>query len=146
VGDQELERVVRLLVSSLQTNGDALRSFLYAWAAIEIFVSKNFGFYEERFFRKLDDGGHSDARRRYLKRIRTVMTDRYRLTDKFGLIAFLLCPESADEDAERFKRAKKERDKLAHGQDVDEAGLPVQDVQEILRRYLRLHSVMNPQS
>ena len=61
------------------------------------------------------------------------------LTDKVALIASLLCPESADEDVEQFKRAKETRDKLLHGQDIHEASLPVQTVQELVRKYLRIH-------
>ena len=137
--DQELERVVRLLVSSLQTEGDALRSFLYAWTAIEIFVNKTFRSHEEQFFRTLGDGEHPDARRQYLERSRTGRSGKYSLTDKFALIASFLCPESADEDVGLFKRVKQDRDKLVHGQDVHEAGLPVRAVQELLRRYLRLY-------
>jgi hypothetical protein len=45
----------------------------------------------------------------------------------------------ADEDVERFRRAKEVRDELTHGQDIREANLPVQAVQELVRRYLRLH-------
>jgi hypothetical protein len=79
----------------------------------------------------------SGPRCQYLGRTRTVMKDKYHLTDKFTLIASLLCPESTDEDVGIFKRVKGDRDKLAHGQDVYEASLPVQAVQEFVRRYLR---------
>ncbi len=136
---QELERVARLLVASLQTKGDALRSFLYAWTAIEILVNKTFRSYEERFFQEFGEGDHPGARRQYLERVRDVMRDIYRLTDKFALIASLVSPESADEDVSKFNQAKEARDKLAHGQDVQEANLPFPTVQELVRRYLRLH-------
>ena len=65
--------------------------------------------------------------------------DKYRLTDKFALIASLLRPESADKVVGQFKRVKEDRDKLAHGQEVNDASLPGQAVQELVRRYLRLH-------
>ena len=71
------------------------------------------------------------------------MSSKYRLSDKFALIASLLSPESADEDVEQFKQAKNDRDKLLHGQDVHEASLPVQIVQELARKYLRIHLAVN---
>jgi hypothetical protein len=141
--DPQLERVGHLLVSSLQTKGDKLRSFLFAWAAIEILINKTFGVYEERFFKELDNGEHPESRRQYLRRVRSVMSSKYRLSDKFALIASLLSPESADEDVEQFKQAKNDRDKLLHGQDVHEASLPVQIVQELARKYLRIHLAVN---
>jgi hypothetical protein len=137
--DPQLERVNRLIVSSLQIKRDKLRSFLFVWAAIEILINKTFGVYEERFFKELDEGDYPDARRQYLERVRNVMKDKHRLTDKFALIASLLCPESADEDVRQFKQVKEERDKLSHGQDVQEGHLPVAAAQELARRYLRLH-------
>ncbi len=137
--DRRLERVNRLLVSSLQTEDDALRSFLSAWTAIEIFINKTFRSYEERLFRELNDGDYPDARRQYLERIRSVMRDKHRLTDKFALIASLLCPEDADEDVEQLRQAKEDRDKLSHGQDIREDRLSVRTVQELIRKYLRLH-------
>jgi hypothetical protein len=137
--DPQLERVNRLIVSSLQIKSDKLRSFLFAWAAIEILINKTFGSYEEWFFRELDEDDHPDARRQYLERVRDVMKDKHRLTDKFALIASLLCPESADEDVRRFKQTKEQRDKLLHGQDVKEGSLPVAVAQELTRKYLRLH-------
>jgi hypothetical protein len=61
------------------------------------------------------------------------------MTDKFALIASLLSPESADEDVGQFRQAKEDRDRLLPGQDVSEASLPVQTVQELVRKYLRIH-------
>jgi len=136
---QELERVHRLLVSSLQTERDTLRAFLDAWAAMEILINKTFKTYEGRFFRELDEGAHLDAQRQYLGHIRTVMKDKYRLVDKFAVVAPQLDPENADEDVRHFTRAKQTRDKISHGQDINEASLPVRTVQELARRYLRLH-------
>jgi hypothetical protein len=61
-------------------------------------IYETFKPYEERLFRELDRDDHPNARRRYLERVRSVMSDKYRLTDKFALIAATLSPESADED------------------------------------------------
>src|SRR5271157_4814314 len=42
VGNSALERVMRLLTASFESEGDTLRSFLAAWTSLEIFVSKVF--------------------------------------------------------------------------------------------------------
>src|SRR5918994_2290544 len=106
-GDLKLvERVVRLLTASLQTEGDALRAFLHAWTALEILINKTFKPYETQFFSELSEGNHPKARLQYLERIREVMGNKYRLTDKFALIAALLSPADADEDMRQFTQAK----------------------------------------
>jgi hypothetical protein len=110
--DHDLERVNRLLVSSLQSERDTMRSFLDAWTAMEILINKTFKSYEGRY--------------------------KYPLVDKFRLLASRLCPENADEDVRQLTRVKKIRDNLLHGQDIDEASLPVRTVQDLARRYLRL--------
>lgn len=137
--DRKLERVSQLLISSLETEDDILRSFLFAWTALEILINKTFTVYENQFIQELSGGDYPKARSQYLDRIRTVMKDKYRLTDKFALITSLLCPKDADRDIFSFEEAKKTRDKLSHGQDFDEAGLPVYSIQYLVQKYLRLH-------
>jgi hypothetical protein len=135
----KFERVVRLLVASLQAEGDALRSFLYAWTALEILINKMFSQYEKRFFEELSEDHNLGAHRQYLESVREVMKRKYRLTDKFALIAAVLSPANADEDLSQFKQAKKKRDDLMHGQDVNEGTLPIPMIHELVRKYVRLH-------
>lgn len=139
VSDQALERVYQLLISSLANENDTLRSFLSAWAALEIFINKTFSLYEERLFQNLNDGKYLNVERQYLKHVRSVMKGKYPLVAKFVLITSQLCSKSADEDLKEFKKAKEERDKLSHGQDIVEADLPVQLVQNLVRKYLQLY-------
>jgi len=136
----DLTRVLKLFTASLESAEDRLRSFQAGWAALEIFVNKVFSQYEEEFFTELESDDLPKAHSSYITRIRTVMNDKYRLTDRFSLIASRLAPEHADEDVDRFIAAKKSRDALAHGQNEDEASLPVDTVQELLKRYLERHS------
>jgi len=137
--NQGLDRVSRLLVSSLQSSDDPLRSFLSAWTALEIFVNKTFNHYETMFFQQLAAGNHPGVRGQYLERIRSVMKDKYRLADKFMMISYQLCPDDADEDMQRFMNTKEQRDKLAHGQNVSEAVLPVDSAQKLVHKYFLLH-------
>ena len=139
VDDTTLERVQRLLRSSFESGEDALRSFLAAWSAFEIFVNKSFVVYENRFFGGLLDERHPEVQRKYLERIREVMIDKYRLTDKFAAISFQLLPSSADEDLKIVLQIKKIRDELIHGESVDEAKLPMKPIRDLASKYLRLH-------
>ena len=123
----------------MQSEGDILRSFLAAWTALEIFVSKVFAEYESRIFQELNEGDYPDVRRQYLQRIQEVMKDKYTLANRFSVVSCQLCPSDADTDIKIFTTAKNMRDKLSHGQDVLEAALPVAEVQNLARKYLRLH-------
>ena len=116
-----------------------LRSFLAAWTALEIFVNKVFGDYEDRLFGELTEGPYPEARREHLARMREVMKDKYRLADKFAIIICQLCPNDADQDLAAFRKAKELRDDLSHGTEVTEPALPVAIVQGLIRKYLRLH-------
>lgn len=139
IAEQSLARVAKLLLASLDTGADKLRSFLAAWSGLEIFVNKLFGQYEQLLFEELRARFAVDAHESYVQRIRDVMKDKYRLADKFAVIAVRLSLADADEDLKKFKVAKDQRDALAHGRDVDEGRLPIPDVQELLKKYLKLH-------
>jgi hypothetical protein len=139
VADPSIESVVRLLTLSQQGDGDMLRGFLAAWNALEIFIGKTFAKYEVELVAKINEGTHSDGRQNYLKRIGEVMKDKYRITDKFAVVSGQLCPADTDADLAVLQKVKKMRDTLLHGEDVKESELPVVTVQNLVRKYLRLH-------
>ncbi len=136
--EPSLDRVVRLWHSALE-KGDNLRAFLSSWNGLEIFIGKVFNEYEALTFDGLAGDLQRSSIQRYLRRIRDVMKDKYRLTDRFGLVAAHLSPSESDVDFATFSKAKDDRDSLSHGQDVDEDELPVLEVQALTRKYLRLH-------
>ena len=86
-----------------------------------------------------EKGEEKKVEPQYVKRIRNVMSDKYRLSDKFEMISRCLAPATADDDLRDFEKAKKLRDKMTHGDDVQESTLPVSIVQELIRKYLNLH-------
>jgi hypothetical protein len=133
------ERVVRLLNASFQSPDDPLRAFMSAWSALEILVQKLFTDYERSFFQHLEDAERPAAQRAYIARVREVMRDKYRLADKFSLVASQLSPTTCDEDSAVFGAAKSQRDDLLHGQDINEQSLPSRAVQDLARRYLQMH-------
>jgi hypothetical protein len=137
--DTLFRRVTALLVASLGVDADPLRAFLNAWSALEILVSKLFPLYEERFFRPIAAADATAAQRTYVARIREVMSDKYRLTDKFALVSSRLSPEASDQDVPAFKTVKQQRDDLLHGKDIDEGALKVREAQHLVRKYLGRH-------
>lgn len=117
--DESLQRIQRLLRLSLEAAKDPLRSFIWAWAALEVFTNKTFGI--------------------YLERVQDVRKDKYSLGDKFSVIAVHVSRESACADLNAFENAKRLRNKFYHGEPVDESSLPAECVRELACRYLRLH-------
>jgi hypothetical protein len=139
VADTSMDRIVRLLNESLEPHQERLRKFLSAWMALEVFVNKNFSAYEKRFWDSLSAGVSLPIRERYLKRIHEVMRDKYKLLEKFVVISSETDPSSADDDIAMFECGKDLRDRFSHGEAIDEAALPLEGIQGLVRRLVRLH-------
>jgi hypothetical protein len=139
VRDTSLDSVIRLLNDSLEVNQEKLRKFLFAWMALEVFVNKNFGAYQEKFGDGLSAEVSQPVRERYFKRIHEVVGNKYKQLDKFVIISAELDPREADHDITIFQRSKKLRDEISHGETVDEKALPVAEIQRLVRKFLRLH-------
>jgi hypothetical protein len=137
--DYAIDRVIRLLSESMETGREKLRNFLSAWMALEVFVEQNFKEYQQRFWDGLSAGVSGPVRERYLKRIHDVMSDKYRLIDRFIVVSAELDPAQTDSDVQIFQRAKDLRDDFSHGKVIDEKALPVTDIQSLVRKLLRLH-------
>lgn len=135
-GRVDLNTVSRLLAQALRSETHRLQAFMSAWTALEIFVAKTFPRFEELFLQSLSEG---QASRDVLKRIQEVMSDKYRLTDKFSLLASHLAPEDAERDTRDFGTFKKKRDKYFHEMESDVNQLPLGEVITLLRKYLRLY-------
>lgn len=136
---QSLVDAARLLSRSLAEDSDPLLSFLSVWSGLEIFVNKNFKGYESRVLERLTVGTTPPVPPRVVERIRSVMSDKYRLSDKFSVISGELADSSVEQDQATFESIKLVRDKLLHGEDVSIASLPTADAKRLLRKYLRLH-------
>ena len=137
---QSLVDAAKLLSRSLTEDNDPLLSFLSVWSGLEIFVNKNFKNYENLVLARLAVGNPPPVPPRVVKRIRAVMSDKYRLADKFSVISGELAdPSSVEQDQATFESIKLARDKLLHGEDIPLASLPTADARRLLRKYLRLH-------
>ncbi len=137
--DTTMQRVQRLIRSSIESGNNSLRAFLEAWSAFEIFVNKVFPAYETSLFSSMLGEEPPVVRRRYLDRIQDVMKDKYRLTDKFAAVSLQLSPDTSDADLEEVVRIKTMRDELFHGESMAESALPIKAIRDIAAKYLRLH-------
>lgn len=136
---QALVDAARLLTRSLADDSDPLLSFLSVWSGLEIFVNKNFKDYENRVLGRLSVGTPPPVPQRVVERIRSVMSDKYRLSDKFSVISGELADSSVEEDQSAFEAIKLVRDKLLHGEQIPLASLPTAEAKRLLRKYLQLH-------
>lgn len=141
--DKTMERPCSLANTSFNRGTDPLQAFIAAWSSLEIFVNASFkAVYEGRWF-GIMEGGAPVAAQPVFKRFKDVMSDKYRLADKFLVIAAVLDADAAAADAEEFQRLKKVRDDLLHALETP-AHLPTEAVQKLFLKYMRLH--LDPQS
>ena len=135
--------VQRLFSVMADVGTDRLKAFLSGWAALEILIGKAFKTYEQDFLSPLKNAGQATLRDRFLGRIKEVMNDKYRLTDKFVVVAAVLFPAAPerelDEDLKTFCRLKNLRDSIAHGDEFSEKALPIHEVAALLRKYVIAH-------
>lgn len=130
-----LVTVSKLFAQSLDRNFDELRAFIAIWSATEIFINKVFGDkYDGEWNAML-----ADKRSRLIKELGVPTNGRYGLAAKFSIISAVLDEQSAQSDCELFKTFNAKRNVFFHGGDKSEKDLPVESLQGLLRKYLRLH-------
>ncbi|MDN3510893.1 MAG: hypothetical protein NG784_06270 [Candidatus Jettenia sp.] len=145
----DMESVERLYSQMAEHGTDRLKAFLSGWTALEILIAKAFKVYEHAFLFPLANADQPSLRKKFLERIKSVMKDKYKLTDKFVAVAALLFPTAPDselqEDFEKFSRLKQLRDSILHGDEFSENDLPVHELAALLRKYVLAH-VATPNS
>lgn len=136
----DMDSVQRLFAQMADFETDRLKAFISGWVALEIFVAKSFKIYEEVFLSPLTNAGQPTLRERFLGRVKDVMKDKYRLTDKFLAIAAVLFPGAADatvqDDFKKFSSLKELRNAIFHGEEFSERDLPVHELAALLRKYM----------
>ncbi|MGJ4941374.1 hypothetical protein ACQR1W_12440 [Bradyrhizobium sp. HKCCYLS1011] len=137
--DKSLSAVKRLSSRMTEHERDPLRAFLFGWSALEILIAKCFSRYEQQFMSPLADGPQTVLRGKFLFRVRDVMKDKYRLSDKFHCVSSILFAHSSEDDVradvEQFQKIKKMRDTMLHGEEYDENGLPIEELASLLQKY-----------
>ena len=134
----DLKNVYRLLVQSTDKDIDNLRSFLFSWIALEVFINKMFKEYEKRFFKTYIVSKMNSSAQTLFNRLKKVMKDKYNPKDKFIVISACLSDEP-EKDLEEFVSAQKVRNKLTHGVRIDESNLPTEKIILLLRKFLQNH-------
>ena len=136
----DLGSVERLFSQMAEYGTDRLKAFLSGWAALEILIAKSFKSYEQAFLAPFTTAEQPALRERFLGRLKDVMKDKYRLTDKFIAVTTVLFPEAADadvqKDCEKFVKLKDLRDSILHGEPFSEEDLPVAELAALLRKYV----------
>lgn len=136
----DLDSVERLFSQMAEYGADRLKAFLSGWAALEILIAKSFKSYEQAFLSPFTKAEQPTLRERFLERIKGVMKDKYRLTDKFIAVTAVLFPGAADGDVrydyENFCKPKNLRDSIFHGELFSEKELPVHELAALLRKYV----------
>ncbi len=139
-GADGLDSVERLFSQMAEYGTDRLKAFLSGWAALEILIAKSFKSFEQVFLSPFTKAEQPTLRERFLGRIKGVMKDKYRLTDKFIAVTAVLFPGATDEDVhqdyEKFVKLKELRDSIFHGDPFSEKDLPVQELATLLRKYV----------
>ncbi len=138
--ENDLDSVERLFSQMAEYGTDRLKAFLSGWAALEILIAKSFKSYEQAFLSPFTNAEQPTLRERFLTRIKFVMKDKYRLTDKFIAVTAVLFPNIEDAEAERnyadFYKLKELRDSIFHGEPFSEKDLPVHEMAALLRKYV----------
>ena len=131
----DLKTVSHLLSRSIRTTDDP-QAFLTAWAGLEVLISKSFkSTYEQRIYEALSVATSSDQ---FLRRVRDVMKDKYRVADKFAVMCSFLDPTESETDIKSFMEIKADRDGI-HEMKLGASGYPTSRTQRLLMKYLRLH-------
>jgi hypothetical protein len=138
VADNDMHRPISLLVISLRKSIDHLQAFISAWSALEIFVNTSFKRTYESDWLEIMEAGAPVSAKPVFKRFKEIMSDKYRLADKFLIMASVLDPEAAPSDSKDFRKLKKVRDDLLHGLESPR-DLPIEAVQSLLIKYMTLH-------
>ena len=138
IADRTLARPARLLSASINQATDALQAFIAAWSALEIFTNASFkAVYEARWYSIMENGAPAAATPIF-ERFRCVMSDKYRIADKFLVIASILDADAASSDSDEFRRLKKIRDDLLHALEAP-SNFPTEAAQKLLLKYMALH-------
>jgi hypothetical protein len=142
-----LSSIKRLYSRMAEHESDPLKGFLFGWSALEILIAKSFSSYEQDFMSPLLEGPQVGLREKFLRRVREVMKDKYRLSDKFNCASSVLFAEVSEvdvhADADRFERIKRVRDRILHGDDFSDRELPVGELAALLRKYVIAYLHLN---
>lgn len=136
-GDEAIKSVFNLFGDSqVPHENGRLHSFIAAWAGLEIFVVKKFDELLGGIKRKAKVSG---MHQKLFDRMFDVMDGKYRVVDKFIILASHYDEADADKDIALFVKIKKARDDFFHTMKTGADDLPLDEVRTLLEKYLKLH-------
>ena len=127
--DIDLKNINRLLLDANLEYKDNLRSFLYIWTAMEIFIGIANKNYKSRFTKK---------------NLLTKKQERSDLARNFHSISSLLTNHKHQKDFNEFKDIKMLRNSFIHENKASENELPTDRLKTLLKKYLSLYLENNP--
>ncbi len=133
---KDLDKILSFHTQMHDKKNDGLKSFIFGWTALEIFINKNFKKYYKTFWGNLNQGNPLFVK--FSDRLDPILKDKLRLNDKFLIIVACLNqnPDRLD-DLAQFDKIKETRDKYFHGQTIE--NLPIEGLNILLKKYLDLH-------
>jgi hypothetical protein len=141
---EQFQTSFRLSAGSALNARDNLRSFVFAFTALESFLNKLFSEHKERLLKKEHLSPKSKA---YINGIDKRRQDEGRTKDdypvayKFVLVASFLGLDKLDDTIKEFDATVGDRNDIAHGREFAEDALPVAKVRNWLGELVRLHVV-----
>jgi hypothetical protein len=142
--DTKLASTARLFSDMAIYGREPFRAFLSGWNAQEILINKSFKDYENLYFNALNMALQPEMAALFLAQMRKTLEGKHNLVSRFTLVSAVLLPEQSASEAEAdlvaFKRIKKIRDEISHGDDFDETNLPVHELHNLLTKYLAAHA------
>ncbi|MGR9035645.1 MAG: hypothetical protein ACU83O_03530, partial [Gammaproteobacteria bacterium] len=130
------ERVSRLMYDAMQ-EADKMKSFLFAWAALEIFVNTSFS---NLIVTEFPDKEIPDA---YRDRIAKLFSDPNRgrtissLAQKYAYLSVFIWKFLNCDDYDEFIKAKKTRDNFFHGDKIIPSALPTRKIMHLLNKIIK---------
>ncbi|MXN76930.1 hypothetical protein GR157_19595 [Burkholderia sp. 4701] len=112
-----------------------LCSFVAAWSGLEVLVNKKFTELESNLREIIAKSGLHEV---LSGRILSVMSGKYRILDKFIVLAASFNLPEIESDIAEFKKIKDDRDKFFHSMKIDIDDLPLEEARDMLEKYLRL--------
>ncbi|WP_183019440.1 hypothetical protein [Delftia sp. UME58] len=140
-GDSEITKILDLYSDSLTPyKSGHLYAFIAAWTALEMFIAKQFKEIQSSITISING---AEANKEFSDRMISVMTDKYRLVDKFSALSGYYGDTNADKDLEELKSIKKIRDDFFHTMKGDVADLPLNRIRLLISKYLQIYFERN---
>lgn len=135
--DKEINKILDIYSESLTPDKSGhLHAFIAAWTALEMFVVKQFKEIQSSVTINING---ATAHKDFSSRMLTVMTDKYRLVDKFAALSSYYGDADADKDMEKLKGIKKTRDDFFHAMKGEVSELPLNQTRQLISKYLQIY-------